>query len=477
MQSFCDFVILCVFRIVFWGFKSLSEFLGWKGCQIKSEVDKNHDVYKDHSDPEELCRCIPVLVHGDEGVGHRRKPVLHVCWGPLLRVGVGATDRLFLITTCPHKFYSGYNDGTAAGNPVIDRFMKECGRSLTKCYYQGIPVGNQRFYLVCLGLAGDHPFQTKVCGSLRAHLCKSICPHCHANTSTIPFEDCSENAAWRCTTFQSVPWVSTSKHPFFSIPRGAHPCFVRFDLMHMVPHGVGRNFCASIVCMMAGPLDLFSPFPGNGLRKDRCLEAAYRLFDSWLRCTGNTMRDLKEFTPENLQWKLNRDFPDSNCKASDCTVLTKWLIDLIGTMPWERSTALDLAYQGLVGLDEFQRLCYSGLSGIERLFMDRARQIAARNALQQFLVSYSKLAKYWYERRWCLFGFTPKYHYTCHWEQEISEAIASNQVWVWNPAAFATPMMEDFVGVCSRMSRTTHPSTVPLNTIRKYLVEMKRLWH
>ena len=391
--SLACFLVLCWF-----GLPDFHTLLS--GVVLPLQVDGGHAVFLDHADPEELCRCLPCLMHGDEGVGHRRKPVLQLLWGPLLRVGLGATDRLFLVTTCPHKYYSGYNEGTAAGNQVIDRLVAECARSACKSYYQGIPTRFGTFRLVFLGLAGDHPFQTKVCGSLRSHLRTEICPWCHANTSNIPFEDFARSAAWRRTVFQSVPWKSSS--PFAILPGGSHPSFIKWDLMHMVPHGCARNFCASVVCMLCGPLGLISPMPGPGLRKDRCLEAATRLMDSWLIeiGVGKSMRDLKELTPENLQWKLNRDFPDSSCKASDCILLAQWLLDLIGTMPWQMTEPLQMAYEGLQGLDNFQRLCYTG----DRLFMNPARQVSARDACATFLQSYTDLAAYWNGRGWCLFG-------------------------------------------------------------------------
>ena len=434
------------------------------------QIDGQHSVFTDFADPEELCRCLPCLLHGDEGVGHRRKPILQLLWGPLLRVGLGAVDRLFLITSCPHKYYSGYNEGTAAGNVVIDRLVAECARSACRAYYQGIPSKFGTFRLVFLGLAGDHPFQTKVCGSLRSHLRKDICPWCHANLSNIPFEDFGPTAAWRRTVFQSVPWKSSP--PFSILPGGAHPSCVKWDLMHMVPHGCARNFCASVICMLCGPLGLFEPLPGPALRKDRCLIAAHKMLDSWLMCVGKSMRDLKEFTPENLQWKLNRDFPDSTCKASDCILLTKWLLDLIGTMPWEMTEPLEMAYQGLQNLDTFQHVCYTG----DRLFLNLERQCSARDACAGFLEAYAKLAVYWYQRGWCLFGYTPKCHYTGHWDDELSGAIERGDEWALSPGAFSTPMMEDFVGVASRISRSVHPGAVPINTIRKYLVEMRRRW-
>eukprot|EP00438_Fugacium_kawagutii_P014180 Skav207946 [mRNA] locus=scaffold108:349713:350660:+ [translate_table: standard] len=310
--------------------------------------------------------------------------------------------------------------------------------------------------------------------SLRSHVRTSICPWCHANTGQdVPFEDFSINAAWRMTVFQSVPWKRGTQPPTFLIPGGDHPGFLKWDLLHMVMHGCARNFCASITCMLCGPMQLFCPQPGSGKRKERCLDAAYEQFESWLACTGNHVRDLKEFTPENLQWIENRSFPDSNCKAADTTVWSKWLLDLLGTMPWKKQEPLDHAYEGLVALDSFMRLCYKNE---DRLFFGPEQQRAGCQYVLQFLFAYQALAVYWHGKEWCLFGFVPKCHYTAHWHEELSEALLQRKPWAWNPGAFSTPMMEDFVGLCSRISRAVHPGAVPIGTIRKYLVHIKRKW-
>ena len=435
------------------------------------KVHAEHDVFSRYG--AELQRCIPCLLHGDEGVGLRRKPVLQILWGSLLRVGCGAIERFFLYTTCPHKYYSKYNAGSASGNIVIDRLLEEFARSASRAYYQGIETPHGQVYLVFLGLAGDHPWQVKAVHSLRSHLAVEVCPHCHANVwESVPFEDISRTAMWRKTVFQSVPWPRGTRNPFGVLPHGDHPDFLKWDLMHMIPHGCGRNFCASVTCMLAGPLSFFSPSDEEGTKKERCLSAAHAQFESWLACMHKTVRDLKDFTPELLQWKLNRDFPDCNCKASDTTLWIKWLLDLLGTMPWKWSEPLQKAYEGLEALDSFIRLCYSG----DRLFFDARRQQEGADYVERFLQAYTHLASYWWSRNWCLFGFVPKCHFTAHWHEELSEARRLGQCWAWNPGAFSTPMAEDMVGQCSRISRGVHPGAVPVNTIRKYLVHARQQW-
>ena len=68
----------------------LAEF--WKKWEC---VDPTHTVFKDHGN--ELDHCIPCMLHGDEGTGHRRKPVLQLSWGFIAagwkeRVGENVSD-------------------------------------------------------------------------------------------------------------------------------------------------------------------------------------------------------------------------------------------------------------------------------------------------------------------------------------------------------------------------------------------------
>lgn len=429
----------------------------------------SHDVYERHRN--HLTHCIPCILHGDEGVGHRRRPVLHLSWGPLLSVGMGAVHRLFLITSCPHKLYSKLNSGSGAGNLVIDRLLEECGRSASRAYHQGIETDQGTFYLVFLGACGDHPWHTKSFRCVRGHLCKDICHHCMGNLSSIPFEDLSDGALWRMTIFQTTPW---QRSPPLALVHGAdHPSFIKNDFMHTFPHGCARNYCASIICMMAGPLDLFQPsLELEGRDKPLRLHEAYSHFWSWCHCTSSFPRDLQDFTKENLGWINNHDFPDMSCKASDTNLLIRWLLDLLSTIPYAREESLEIAYSGLRGLDDFSRLAYTG----DRVFWDSAKQERGLTAVAAFLHSYQRLAHLWLTRGWTFFNMVPKVHYAAHFHEELREARRLTQPFTFSPGLFATPIMEDFIGLTSRMSRTVHPSSVPLGTLRKYLVLLRKEW-
>lgn len=96
--------------------KDLSDF--WEKWRC---IEPDNQVYTTHGN--ELDHCIPCMLHGDEGTGHRKKPVLQLSWGSLLRVGYSSLERMFLITSCAHKMYSKFNKGSKAGNVVIDKLL------------------------------------------------------------------------------------------------------------------------------------------------------------------------------------------------------------------------------------------------------------------------------------------------------------------------------------------------------------------
>lgn len=416
---------------------------------------------------------MPILLHGDEGVGHRRKPVLQVSWGPILGVGQPSLKRLFLVTSCPAKLYSHLNEGIEAGNPVIDKILDAVAKSLHRCFYNGIEYGqNERIFLVCIALCGDHPWQTKAMKCLRHHTRTDVCPLCLASTGPdLPFEDVSMKAMWTATVGKSPPWRDLP--PLWHVPGSLEPSFIKFDLMHSMPHGVGRNFAASAICMLAGPLGHFKLANSNRRDKKTRLVAAYREFSSYCHAVGKQPRDMKEFTPQNLNWIGNNDFPDMTAKASDCTMLIQWIADYIASRPFVLTEPLDLCLRAAVAFDEFQRLCYTA----NRVWFGRGEAQRALEHIVTFVCCYKALTNWACKNRWTLFMSTPKLHFSAHFAYDLYVFLQNPELeYTFNPGCFATPMMEDFVGITSRIARTCHPSNVPKTVLYKYLVTARKAW-
>lgn len=438
-------------------------------------VQPSHPVFEDHA--SELHLTIPILMHGDEGVGHRRKPVLQISWGPVLGAGQASLKRLYLITSCPAKLYSQYNKGIEAGNPVIEKLLDAVGKSLMRAYFQGVELpkdavcGVERIYLVCIALCGDHPWHVKSMKCLRHHTRKYICPLCLANIGAeIPFEDVSMNAMWTQTVGQSPPFQG--QPPLWQVPGSMAHEFMKIDLMHTLPHGVGRNFAASAICMLAGPLGHFKSSGHHRRDKDSVLEAAYDDFSAYCRAVGQQARDVKEFTKENLHWESNNKFPDLTCKASDCTLLVQWLVDYL-QRPFRRTEPLDLCFRTAVAFDAFNRLCYTSSS---RVWFTRDEAQLAFEHIMTFLCCYKALTNWSFNHGWTLFMATPKLHFAAHFAFDLFKFLQSDAKVTFNPGVFATPMMEDFVGVTSRIARTSHPSSVARTVIFKYLVVARKAW-
>ena len=86
----------------------------------------------------------------------------------------------------------------------------------------------------------------------------------------------------------------------------------------------------------------------EGRSKDVRLRIASEYWEAWCACTHSYPRDIQDFTKENLGWEKNSNFPEITCKASDCNLLVKWLLDYLSSMPVEHSEP--------EGYDEFARM-------------------------------------------------------------------------------------------------------------------------
>ena len=102
-------------------------------------------------------------------------------------------------------------------------------------------------------------------------------------------------------------------------------------------------------------------------------------------------------------------------------------------------------------------------------------QIAAQ-ALEKFLISYIRLAFDVNQEGLVFFNITPKLHYLDHVRLELKEQLSAQHQRLFNPMAFSTAMAEDYVGRASVISRTPHPTAMPLRTAQKWLIETRLRW-
>ena len=139
----------------------LEEVAHWKSAfrdfwgKYKS-LESGHEVFERHATGLEYC--IPILLHGDEGTSFGKKGLFEFSWTPLLTTGASGINRYFMISQIPHKYYGKLSKGNEAGNPTLDAIMKAGVDSILLGFVNGIQCGGNTFYLVPLGLTGDHVF-------------------------------------------------------------------------------------------------------------------------------------------------------------------------------------------------------------------------------------------------------------------------------------------------------------------------------
>ena len=222
---------------------------------------------------------------------------------------------------------------------------------------------------------------------VRHHLRPKVCPHCEANTSTMPYEDVGPRAAWIQTVGSSKPW----KFPpvFARLPGGDEASFIKLDTFHLGPLGAGYYLGPSVLCLLISEYKHFVPLNGKSDVESRLAEA-YSFFASYCKRVSASPRDLKEFSKSNLHWPDRATYPMLSCKAQDTNLLIGWLEDYLTSIPHDMSDGLlQLCLQAVASYNQFWRLLYASES---RVWWSRLEASCGLNALTSFLRAYQSAA-------------------------------------------------------------------------------------
>ena len=139
----------------------LDEWDKWKGAFTNfwssfQELEPQHEVFEHHG--SSLHSCVPVVFHGDEGTSVGKRGLFVFSWSPVLSIGQSGLSRYFMISQIPYKYYGKLAKGNEAGNPALDTIMKAGVDTMLQAFIHGVPCGNDKLYLVPVGLCGDHIF-------------------------------------------------------------------------------------------------------------------------------------------------------------------------------------------------------------------------------------------------------------------------------------------------------------------------------
>ena len=218
---------------------------------------RDHPVFRDHAG--ELCKCLPVKIHSDEGTGLRKTAIYQFSWGPLLSSSQASWDRYFFWGCMPHEDYKKEHSGFEKGNAVLDEFCSHMARQAAHVYTEGINVPNfGTMYMVWTGHEGDLPAQARAYHLRRNFNCvpNHMCPWCMADDKDVPFSDERQEASWRRTIGAARPW--TSAGPFSVVPGGDHEMFLAKDIFHICHLGIVRSFAINLLCYLVAATSSFA---------------------------------------------------------------------------------------------------------------------------------------------------------------------------------------------------------------------------
>lgn len=480
----------------------------WKNFQCTAP---DHAVFDLHGGGNRLSRCLPFMLHLDEGVGLRKSAVLVLSMQPLF--GRETAERYvayrhekdihlcmtmamfhncmgstflsrFLFTVMSKKMYSGKNTGTYWG--MLDILAEECKELMTN----GVTINNDTWYPVCLGIKGDQPALIK-CGNFKRSFMnlgrnKGCCWECLAGYDNIPFEDIHDGAAWEGTIGLVDPWPATSPSPLLKIPSySSNPTlFWKRDPFHAFKQTIGGHFAASLIIFCTVDCGLWKA-DGLSSSVDEMLGRAFYDFRFWVwhEWRGSVVNHIKSFTRQILHFKDHGSFPSARFKGSDQMIIIRWLRHLIlhGPVLESHVTRGDLnlvnsppqAWQS-----DFFLAALRGCDGGIRFFHNLHRQgvwlgeVAKdmHDDCSTFCTSYYRLAVLSHQHGLARFHLEPSLHTFCHFKVELSPTTSSEKTLKMSPACSTTEADEDFVGKICKLSRHVHACTVSKRCIERYLV-------
>ncbi|CAE7709548.1 unnamed protein product [Symbiodinium sp. CCMP2592] len=429
-------------------------------------------------------RTIPMVIHGDEGRGRKRLPVMVVNTHGLIGAGCKAfhefhkdaprmQEQAMPVNIKGHsmetRFLSFVLSKKSYGTDCsyLMRMFEALVEDLCKLSTTGIQIksksGVETWHCAFIGSVGDLQFFAKVASLTRSytHVSKrsgqqaknGLCHLCLAGKPGWDYEDFSDNPAWLRSVGIEPPWESPPDLIFrlFHDPGNAGG-FLKPDLWHCLHLGCGKVFLASALVEWLPFLPGLLPSKpwilaylqrhGQKLYCRHVSELSVG-FDSYQKCPQGAWQKASDTT---LLLEIFEDFCEKHASMASEDAILGW------------------TYTAVANLNACIRLLYK--SG---LWMTQHQALDASSTGMNFLKCYGHLVHLTFQANRDRFPITPKVHYIHHLFIDLkSQARAS--AWTLNCIAFTVQMDEDFVGVHARASRRAGAQYVSLRCLQRYLL-------
>lgn len=305
----------------------------------------------------DLCRCIPVYSHTDEGRSLKKEPLLVIsCHGALGRGTQGfLKQRKHLEPLESNELGMNFIGSSLTSNFLLATMQKRCSNDhpealekllevvaedMSRLIHEGVSAGGQHVRVVHLGTTGDLPALGKLGWFFRSfshvpkrpssrtasegicHLCLGGQEAC-ARTGAVhyPFEDLSDTPCWEETLNAAVPW---EEEPVFlrGIPlnRKEIAAWFNVDLWHCFHLGVAKHWVASAyACIVESNLlpetSVESKFEG--------ISTQYRAF-----CRQRKIAMwVTEITRDTLCWPQSSACPVGKWNKGSCSTTMMLFLD------------------------------------------------------------------------------------------------------------------------------------------------------
>ena len=309
-------------------------------------VCPSHPIYARAARGEvKLSHTCALLIHGDEGRSRKKNAIFVLSAHSILGRGcntnpaeaaVYASQKLnftlhtwatrWLMGVLPKGFYDQDDDQDSFFQDYLQVFVQD----LLEIYDKGIySVTGEKHDFVVLNTIGDWPFLAKAFSLSRcfANVSKhptsrkpatGICHACLADHPGYPWEDFSENPAWRQTINQESPFNGSPALMSLPHDRANPPSFIGQDCFHAWHLGAAKQFLASCLVL------LVHTFAGSSIPKR--FEAMSSHFLDWCK-RRKVNPNIRKITRETVGWPSRADYPNAAwSKGSTSTAVLRWFL-------------------------------------------------------------------------------------------------------------------------------------------------------